>query len=210
MFFPISSHIPAILRQHDFSSCVSCAMGKRQAMAGERTARRARNVDASLEMTFNNNTLHLGRRLAQIVRMIISREVSSRCGRHIRSIPLGVQELQQTMQHGWLGGMLSLRNGDSAKESGVEISRGIFLDRGDLFSATAQRCTVKPAAISLGETVRVRCAKRRRRKRDGQRRAPATARLKDRTVQMFKAGRSARWMGLMPIAEARCPGRVFR
>ena len=71
-------------------------------------------------------------------------------------------------------------------------------------TTTAQTCTVKPAAISLGETVRLRCE------------SPAnsnvaetvnvtSARLKDRTVKMFRQADGS-WSGLMPIAVADIPG----
>jgi murein DD-endopeptidase MepM/ murein hydrolase activator NlpD len=61
-------------------------------------------------------------------------------------------------------------------------------------STGAQPCTVKPPAISLGQTVRLSCQ------------VPAeSAKLKDRTVRLFpqpKAGSQ----GLMPIAVADTPG----
>lgn len=53
VFFAMSSHIPAMLRQQAFSSCVSCAIGKRQAMAGDANSQTSRNADASLTNTFN-------------------------------------------------------------------------------------------------------------------------------------------------------------
>ena len=60
--------------------------------------------------------------------------------------------------------------------------------------AGAQDCTVKPAAISLGQTVRLRCQ------------IPASsARLKDRTVRLFQQSNGV-WTGLMPIAVADVPG----
>jgi murein DD-endopeptidase MepM/ murein hydrolase activator NlpD len=60
--------------------------------------------------------------------------------------------------------------------------------------AVAQQCTVKPAAISLGQTVRLSCQ------------IPATgARLNDRTVRLF-AQSNGNWQGLMPIAVADIPG----
>jgi murein DD-endopeptidase MepM/ murein hydrolase activator NlpD len=63
-------------------------------------------------------------------------------------------------------------------------------------SAGAQQCSVKPAAIALGQTVRLRCEV-----------AAATARLDSRlngspsgrTVRLFKQ-ESGDWEGLMPVA----------
>jgi murein DD-endopeptidase MepM/ murein hydrolase activator NlpD len=61
-------------------------------------------------------------------------------------------------------------------------------------SAAAQNCTVKPAAISLGQTVRLSC------------RIPAsTAKLNDRTVRLFPQSNGGS-QGLMPIAVADVPG----
>ena len=61
-------------------------------------------------------------------------------------------------------------------------------------AASAQQCTVKPASIPLGETVRLRCE------------APAaTARLNGRTVRLFKQD-GGDWQGLMPVAVADTPG----
>ncbi len=61
-------------------------------------------------------------------------------------------------------------------------------------AASAQQCTVKPASIPLGQTVRLRCE------------LPAvTARLNTRTVRLFKQ-ESGDWQGLMPIAVADTPG----
>lgn len=71
---------------------------------------------------------------------------------------------------------------------------------GGLFStsAGAQQCTVKPAVIPLGQTIRLRCEV-----------PAATARLKDgpngRTVRLFKQG-SGDWEGLMPVAVDDSPG----
>jgi murein DD-endopeptidase MepM/ murein hydrolase activator NlpD len=60
--------------------------------------------------------------------------------------------------------------------------------------AGAQKCTVKPAVISLGQTVRLSCA------------IPAvTAKLNDRTVRLFPQS-SGGSQGLMPIAVADTPG----
>jgi murein DD-endopeptidase MepM/ murein hydrolase activator NlpD len=60
--------------------------------------------------------------------------------------------------------------------------------------AGAQKCTVKPAVISLGQTVRLSCA------------VPAvTAKLNDRTVRLFPQS-SGGSQGLMPIAVADTPG----
>jgi murein DD-endopeptidase MepM/ murein hydrolase activator NlpD len=61
-------------------------------------------------------------------------------------------------------------------------------------SAAAQTCTVKPAAISLGQTVRLSCQ------------IPAsTAELNDRSVRLFPQSTGG-WQGLMPIAVADVPG----
>ena len=61
-------------------------------------------------------------------------------------------------------------------------------------SAAAQKCTVKPAIISLGQTVRLSCA------------VPATtAKLNDRTVRLFPQSNGGS-QGLMPIAVADSPG----
>jgi murein DD-endopeptidase MepM/ murein hydrolase activator NlpD len=61
-------------------------------------------------------------------------------------------------------------------------------------SAAAQNCTVKPAAISLGQTVRLSCQ------------IPAsTAKLNDRTVRLFPQPNGGS-QGLMPIAVADVPG----
>jgi murein DD-endopeptidase MepM/ murein hydrolase activator NlpD len=61
-------------------------------------------------------------------------------------------------------------------------------------AASAQQCTVKPASISLGQTVRLRCEN-----------PVATARLNTRTVRLFKQD-SGDWEGLMPVAVADAPG----
>jgi murein DD-endopeptidase MepM/ murein hydrolase activator NlpD len=69
-------------------------------------------------------------------------------------------------------------------------------------SARAQQCTVKPASIALGQTVRLRCEV-----------PAATARLNfqlnggasGRTVRLFKQ-ESGNWQGLMPVAVADAPG----
>jgi murein DD-endopeptidase MepM/ murein hydrolase activator NlpD len=61
-------------------------------------------------------------------------------------------------------------------------------------SAAAQNCTVKPAAILLGQTVRLSC------------RIPAsTAKLNDRTVRLFPQANGGS-QGLMPVAVADVPG----
>jgi murein DD-endopeptidase MepM/ murein hydrolase activator NlpD len=61
-------------------------------------------------------------------------------------------------------------------------------------TASAQQCTVKPASIPLGQTVRLRCEI-----------PAATARLNGRTVRLFKQERGD-WQGLMPVAAADAPG----
>jgi murein DD-endopeptidase MepM/ murein hydrolase activator NlpD len=73
-------------------------------------------------------------------------------------------------------------------------------------SAAAQQCTVKPASIPLGQTVRLRCDLPAEV-------AAATARLDSglkggpsgRTVRLFKQA-SGDWQGLMPVAVADSPG----
>jgi murein DD-endopeptidase MepM/ murein hydrolase activator NlpD len=60
--------------------------------------------------------------------------------------------------------------------------------------AGAQKCTVKPAVISLGQTVRLACAV-----------PAASAKLNDRTVRLFPQS-SGGSQGLMPIAVADTPG----
>jgi murein DD-endopeptidase MepM/ murein hydrolase activator NlpD len=61
-------------------------------------------------------------------------------------------------------------------------------------SASAQQCTVKPATISLGQTVRLSCQ------------IPATsAKLNARTVRLFPQSNGGS-QGLMPIAVADTPG----
>jgi murein DD-endopeptidase MepM/ murein hydrolase activator NlpD len=65
-------------------------------------------------------------------------------------------------------------------------------------SASAQQCTVKPASIPLGQTVRLSCD------------APAaSARISEgptsRTVRLFKQ-ETGDWQGLMPIAVKDTPG----
>jgi murein DD-endopeptidase MepM/ murein hydrolase activator NlpD len=61
-------------------------------------------------------------------------------------------------------------------------------------TATAQQCAVKPAAISLGQTVRLSCQ------------IPAsTAKLNARTVRLFPQSNGGS-QGLMPIAVADIPG----
>jgi murein DD-endopeptidase MepM/ murein hydrolase activator NlpD len=61
-------------------------------------------------------------------------------------------------------------------------------------AASAQQCTVKPASIPLGQTVRLRCEV-----------PAATARLNGRTVRLFKQ-EIGDWQGLMPVAVADIPG----
>jgi murein DD-endopeptidase MepM/ murein hydrolase activator NlpD len=61
-------------------------------------------------------------------------------------------------------------------------------------AASAQRCTVKPGSIPLGQTVRLRCEI-----------PAATARLNGRTVRLFKQ-ENGDWQGLMPVAVADVPG----
>lgn len=61
-------------------------------------------------------------------------------------------------------------------------------------TAGAQECTVKPASIPLGQTVRLRCEV-----------PAATAQLNGRTVRLFKQ-ESGDWLALMPVAVADVPG----
>ena len=60
--------------------------------------------------------------------------------------------------------------------------------------AGAQQCTVKPAAISLGQTVRLSCQV-----------LATKAKLNDRTVRLFPQAKGG-WQGLMPISVADLPG----
>ncbi len=60
--------------------------------------------------------------------------------------------------------------------------------------ATAQKCSVKPAIISLGQTVRLACQI-----------LATTAKLNDRTVRLFPQSNGGS-QGLMPIAVADVPG----
>src|ERR1700691_3272225 len=64
-----------------------------------------------------------------------------------------------------------------------------------MFAATAgaQQCTVEPASIPLGQTVRLRCEI-----------PTATARLNGRTVRLYKQG-TGDWLGLMLVAVADTP-----
>jgi murein DD-endopeptidase MepM/ murein hydrolase activator NlpD len=69
-------------------------------------------------------------------------------------------------------------------------------------SAGAQQCTVKPAVIPLGQTVRLRCEFH-------DELSAANAHLDSgptgRTVRLFKQA-SGEWQGLMPVAVADSPG----
>jgi murein DD-endopeptidase MepM/ murein hydrolase activator NlpD len=60
--------------------------------------------------------------------------------------------------------------------------------------ASPQQCTVKPASIPLGQTLRLRCEI-----------PAATARLNGRSVRLFKQ-ENGDWQGLMPVAVADTPG----
>jgi murein DD-endopeptidase MepM/ murein hydrolase activator NlpD len=60
--------------------------------------------------------------------------------------------------------------------------------------AAAQKCTVKPGIISLGQTARLSCAV-----------AATSAKLNDRTVRLFPQSNGGS-QGLMPIAVADTPG----
>jgi murein DD-endopeptidase MepM/ murein hydrolase activator NlpD len=77
-------------------------------------------------------------------------------------------------------------------------------------AASAQQCSVKPATIPLGETVRLQCKSvtgggDASSGSGAANNAVATARLKDRSVKMFKQ-KDGTWFGLMPIAVADIPG----
>ncbi|MFZ3217235.1 MAG: M23 family metallopeptidase [Candidatus Acidiferrales bacterium] len=65
-------------------------------------------------------------------------------------------------------------------------------------SSAAQDCTLKPAAIPLGQTVRLRCP-------SSASPAATTARLNNRTVRLFPQPDGSS-LGLMPIAVADLPG----
>jgi len=76
--------------------------------------------------------------------------------------------------------------------------------------SSAQQCSVKPATIPLGETVRLQCMPAASRGDGGDisgvtSNTVASARLKDRTIKMFMQ-KDGTWFGLMPIAEADIPG----
>jgi len=94
-----------------------------------------------------------------------------------------------------------------AKEQHCRVEKifaGLIL-LGTSASATgAQQCTVKPAAISLGETVRLRCEGIAN-SNSAAGGTVASARLKDRTIKMFKQADGSS-QGLMPIAVADIPG----
>ena len=77
------------------------------------------------------------------------------------------------------------------------ICAALMFVGGGAIPAAAQ-CTVKPAAIPLGETVRLNCE-------GAAAENLASARLKDRSVRMFKQADGG-WMGLMPIAIQDAPG----
>jgi len=90
---------------------------------------------------------------------------------------------------------------DSAKEPRNHRSLRVFvtllaalLNATMASSAAAQNCSAKPAAISLGQTVRLSCQ------------VPAIkAKLNDRTVRLFPQSNGVS-QGLMPIAVADVPG----
>jgi murein DD-endopeptidase MepM/ murein hydrolase activator NlpD len=86
----------------------------------------------------------------------------------------------------------------------VKILVGLFFIAATASASSAQQCNVKPAAISLGETVRLRCEAASNGS-GAPSAVPATARLKDRTVKMFKQPDGSS-QGLMPIAVADVPG----
>ncbi len=97
--------------------------------------------------------------------------------------------------------MLSLRNEKKEKRLCIQakgIIAALAVVVATASAASAQQCTVKPAAISLGETVRLHG--------EGATSANvATARLKERTIRMFKQPDGS-WQGLMPVAVADTPG----
>jgi murein DD-endopeptidase MepM/ murein hydrolase activator NlpD len=70
----------------------------------------------------------------------------------------------------------------------------------------AQQCTVKPASIPLGQTVRLRCELADDVSAVSARlEEPLDGNLGGRTVRLFKQ-ESAYWQGLMPVAVADVPG----
>jgi murein DD-endopeptidase MepM/ murein hydrolase activator NlpD len=80
----------------------------------------------------------------------------------------------------------------------AKIFAGLFFVAAGASASSAQQCSVKPAAIPLGETVRLRC--------DGAASEKTiSARLKDRTVKLFKQADGS-WFGLMPVAVLDIPG----
>jgi murein DD-endopeptidase MepM/ murein hydrolase activator NlpD len=91
-----------------------------------------------------------------------------------------------------------------------KIFAGIIFFGASALGASAQQCSVKPAIIPLGETVRLQCRPAASRGDGGDisgvtNNAVASARLKDRTIKMFMQ-KDGTWFGLMPIAEADIPG----
>jgi murein DD-endopeptidase MepM/ murein hydrolase activator NlpD len=95
----------------------------------------------------------------------------------------------------YLSGMDEGRKNRAGKVFAAVICLGV-----SALGVGAQRCSVRPAIIPLGETVRVQCTAA-----GGGDAAVATARLKDRSIKMFKQ-KDGTWFGLMPIAEADVPG----
>lgn len=86
----------------------------------------------------------------------------------------------------------------------MKIFAGIIFFGVSAVGASAQQCSVTPAIIPLGATVRLQC-KTVASGGDAASTAVASARLKDRSIKMFKQ-KDGTWFGLMPIAEAEIPG----
>jgi murein DD-endopeptidase MepM/ murein hydrolase activator NlpD len=90
------------------------------------------------------------------------------------------------------------------KNRTAKIVVGIICFGVSALGTGAQQCSVKPAIIPLGETVRAQCNAAASGS-DAPSAVVATARLKDRSIKMFKQ-KDGTWFGLMPIAEADNPG----
>jgi murein DD-endopeptidase MepM/ murein hydrolase activator NlpD len=92
---------------------------------------------------------------------------------------------------------------EADRNRAARISAAVIFFGVGAWSAGAQQCSVQPAIIPLGETVRVQC--KAANGGDAAGTAVATARLKDRSIKMFKQ-KDGTWFGLIPIAEADIPG----
>jgi murein DD-endopeptidase MepM/ murein hydrolase activator NlpD len=93
---------------------------------------------------------------------------------------------------------------DGRRIPGTKIFAGVIFFGVSALASGAQQCSVKPAIIPLGETVRLQC-RAAASGGDAAGTVVAAARLKDRSIKMFKQ-KDGTWFGLMPIAEADIPG----